>query len=299
MLIAGGGVAGLETLLALRALAADRVDITILAPELKFVNRSMAVDQPFKRQRARGIRLQDTAAELDARWHHGALDRVEHEQHRVVTKDGDELLLRHARARHRRPRQTGEWTSEGVLTYHGGRDGPSYRLLLHQLHEGRVTRLAFVKPAGASWPLPLYDLALMTAAECAAHDLSDVELSLITPEDEPLGDLRQPGQRRDPPPVGRLRVSRCTRAATASRVVPDGWTSRPASGACPSIASSPSRASSAHDFAASPPDATGSSTPMLTAGSSASTASSPPVTPRPSRSSRAGWPPSRPMPSPR
>ena len=32
VLIAGGGVAGLETLLALRALAADRVDITILAP---------------------------------------------------------------------------------------------------------------------------------------------------------------------------------------------------------------------------------------------------------------------------
>jgi NADPH-dependent 2,4-dienoyl-CoA reductase/sulfur reductase-like enzyme len=32
VLIAGGGVAGLETLLALRALAGDRVDITILAP---------------------------------------------------------------------------------------------------------------------------------------------------------------------------------------------------------------------------------------------------------------------------
>jgi hypothetical protein len=36
VLIAGGGVAGLETLLALRALAADRVETTILAPELKF-----------------------------------------------------------------------------------------------------------------------------------------------------------------------------------------------------------------------------------------------------------------------
>ena len=147
VLIAGGGVAGLETLLALRALAADRVDVTILAPELKFINRSMAVDQPFKRQRARGIRLQDTAAELDARWHRGALDRVEHEQHRVVTKDGDELpydmLVLAIGARPDR-----EWTSEGVLTYHDGRDGPSYRLLLHQLHEGRVTRLAFVKPAG-------------------------------------------------------------------------------------------------------------------------------------------------------
>jgi sulfide:quinone oxidoreductase len=86
VLIAGGGVAGLETLLALRAMAGDRVDITILAPELKFVNRSMAVDQPFKPRRVRGIRLSDTAAELDARWRRGALDRVEHAQHRAVTK---------------------------------------------------------------------------------------------------------------------------------------------------------------------------------------------------------------------
>jgi hypothetical protein len=35
VLIAGGGVAGLETLLALRALAPDLLDITILTPELK------------------------------------------------------------------------------------------------------------------------------------------------------------------------------------------------------------------------------------------------------------------------
>jgi sulfide:quinone oxidoreductase len=59
-------------------------------------------------------------------------------------------------------------------------------LLLHQLREGRIDKLAFVKPAGTSWPLPIYDLALMTAAECAAHNRSGVELSLITPEEEPL-----------------------------------------------------------------------------------------------------------------
>jgi len=53
VLIAGGGVAGLETLLALRALAPDRVQITILAPELKFINRSMSAAQPFNPQRAR------------------------------------------------------------------------------------------------------------------------------------------------------------------------------------------------------------------------------------------------------
>ena len=79
-----------------------------------------------------------------------------------------------------------------MLTYHDGRDGPSYRLLLHQLREGRVNRLAFVKPAGPSWPLPLYDLALLTAADCAAHGRSEVELSLVTPEEEPLGIFGSP-----------------------------------------------------------------------------------------------------------
>jgi sulfide:quinone oxidoreductase len=85
-----------------------------------------------------------------------------------------------------------EWQSEEVLTYHDGRDGPSYRLLLRRLREGRVRKLAFVRPPGASWPLPLYDLALMTAGECAAHDLAAVELSLITPEEEPLGIFGSP-----------------------------------------------------------------------------------------------------------
>ena len=186
VLIAGGGVAGLETLLALRALAHDRVDSTILAPELKFVNRSMSAQQPFTVQRGRGLRLEDTAAELGARWHPGALDHVVHSQHRVVTRDRESLsydMLVLALG----ARQYREWNGEGVLTYSGGRDGPNYRMLLHELREGRVGRVAFVKPPGASWPLPLYDLALMTAADRAAHDHPEVELTLVTPEEEPLG----------------------------------------------------------------------------------------------------------------
>ena len=36
VVIAGGGVAGLEALLALRDMAGDRVDLTLLAPEAEF-----------------------------------------------------------------------------------------------------------------------------------------------------------------------------------------------------------------------------------------------------------------------
>ena len=236
VLIAGGGVAGLEALLALRALAGDRVDVTLLAPELKFVNLSMAVEQPFKVQRVRGLRLENTAAELGAGWHRGALDRVEHLQHRVITKAGDALAYdRLVLAPGAHPAR--EWHSEGVLTYHGGRDGPRYRSLLHQLREGRVDRLAFVRPAGASWPLPLYDLALMTAADCAAHKRSEVELSLVTPEEEPLGIFGNPasaairrlldesevtlhtGSYGVPNPPGRLDVSPGGRSLAVDRIV--------------------------------------------------------------------------------
>ena len=43
VLIAGGGVAALETVLALRALAGDRVKLELLAPDEEFVERPLAV----------------------------------------------------------------------------------------------------------------------------------------------------------------------------------------------------------------------------------------------------------------
>lgn len=187
VLIAGAGVAGLETLLALRALADDRVDVTLLAPELTFVNRSMSASRPFDAPRVRGLRLQDVARDLGARWMPATLDRVEHAQHRVVTSDGDRLgydrLVLAVGARPAHP-----WHAPGVLTVGDGRDGRlnGYPVLLHQLRRAQVKRVAFVRPAGATWPSLLYDLALLTAADCAARDLSDVQLSLVTPEPQPL-----------------------------------------------------------------------------------------------------------------
>jgi sulfide:quinone oxidoreductase len=193
VLIAGAGVAGLEALLALRAVAGDRVDITIVAPELKFLNPSMSVDQPFKPKRARGIRLESLAAEFDARWIRAKLDRIDHGRHEAVARDGrrlpyDKLVV--ALGAH-----PAQWLSRSlidrgrshVLTYSGARDNPDFAQLLDRVRDGRVNKLVFVKPAGATWPLPLYDLALMTVADCAVHGRSQVELSLVTPEQEPLG----------------------------------------------------------------------------------------------------------------
>jgi sulfide:quinone oxidoreductase len=188
VVIAGGGVAGLETLLALRSLAGDRVEITLVEPELTFVNRSMAVKEPFKGSGARGVRTEDIAAEFGARWVRRMLDRVAHEERVAVTKDGlrlpYDMLVLAVGARRPEP----AWPPTGQLTFYDNRDTPAYARLLRRVRDGRINKLAFVRPPGPSWPMPMYDLALLTAADCASHGRSaEIELTLITPEQEPLG----------------------------------------------------------------------------------------------------------------
>ena len=118
MLIVGAGVAGLEALLALRALVGAHVEITIVSPETKFVNASMAVNEPSKPRRRHGLPLKDVASDLSARWHRGSVQRVDTERRKVVTNDGAELaydkliLAVGARFAHR-PQ------ARGVLTYQG------------------------------------------------------------------------------------------------------------------------------------------------------------------------------------
>lgn len=53
VLIAGGGAAGLESALALRDLAGDRVSLRLLAPNREFVYRPMVLQEPFGWARAR------------------------------------------------------------------------------------------------------------------------------------------------------------------------------------------------------------------------------------------------------
>jgi sulfide:quinone oxidoreductase len=47
VVIAGGGIAGLEALMALRDLAADRVALTLVAPDPEFTYKPFTVEEPF------------------------------------------------------------------------------------------------------------------------------------------------------------------------------------------------------------------------------------------------------------
>src|SRR5215210_5632180 len=91
VVIAGGGVAGLETLLALRALAGDRVELTLVAPDDEFVYRPLAVEERFPVQRVRRAPVRDAARHAGAAHAATTIEAVDADRHAVSTSDGDEL----------------------------------------------------------------------------------------------------------------------------------------------------------------------------------------------------------------
>jgi sulfide:quinone oxidoreductase len=57
--------------------------------------------------------------------------------------------------------------------------------LIQDVEQGYVRRLAFISPTPMPWPLPIYELALMTARR--AYDMGvEVSITVATPEDAPL-----------------------------------------------------------------------------------------------------------------
>ena len=58
--------------------------------------------------------------------------------------------------------------------------------ILADLEQGWSRSVAFVVPRGCTWPLPLYELALMTAEDVWSMNIDDAEVHLVTPEHEPL-----------------------------------------------------------------------------------------------------------------
>ncbi len=182
VLIAGGGVAGLEAMLALQDLAADRVEMTVLAARDEFVYRPMTVTEPLSLAGAHHYQLapivKDGGAELLA----DTLSWVDNEEQIAHTSGGlalayDALVL--ALGARISPRY------EHALTIDDRSMDQTLHGLIQDVELGYVESLAFVAPGRMAWPLPLYELALMTAGR--AYDM-DIELpiTLITPEDKPL-----------------------------------------------------------------------------------------------------------------
>jgi sulfide:quinone oxidoreductase len=182
VVIAGGGVAGLEAALALRDLAGKAVDLTLLTPNPEFVYRPMAVREPFAYDAARRYPLAKLAADLQAELVEDTFAWVDRDQRVAHTDENEQLrydalvLALGARAHHR---------YQHALTIDDRRLDEDLHGLIQDIEGQYVHSLAFVVPPRMAWPLPIYELALMTAGR--AYDMNiEISVTVITPEDAPL-----------------------------------------------------------------------------------------------------------------
>lgn len=182
VLICGGGIAGIEGLLRLRKLVGDGVDVTLISPQDEFVYRPTTVREPFTAQRARRYAIRRIAADANARWVCDSLAWVDRERRVVHTSAGESVpydaLLLALGGRERAPMPHTE-----VFT--GRDDGQAYHRILEGIQDASIASLAYVQPAGPVWPLPLFELALLTAHQARAHDRRP-ELTAVIPTSRPM-----------------------------------------------------------------------------------------------------------------
>jgi sulfide:quinone oxidoreductase len=183
VVIAGGGVAAIEAMLALRDVAGDRVAVTLVAPQEDFVYRPLSVGEPFALGHALTLPLATVARDVGAELRHDSLAAVHADAHTVRLEGGDtvayDALVVAIGARRTAALQH-------VRTFRGQEDSESVHGLIQDLEGGYSRRLVFVVPAGVAWSLPIYELALMTAQRAHEMSISDVELTIVTPEERPL-----------------------------------------------------------------------------------------------------------------
>ncbi len=182
VVIAGGGVAALEALLALAELAPGRISVELIAPEDEFLYRPLTVAEPFGLGEARRLGLAEICEAWGAEHRRAAVSEIVPAERVVRTSDGEEIEYGALLV------AIGAYPVEalaGALTYRGQDDNPEMARLVAEIEAGNARRVAFAVPASVRWALPLYELALLTAATLRGAR-SKPELTVVTHESHPL-----------------------------------------------------------------------------------------------------------------
>jgi sulfide:quinone oxidoreductase len=184
VVIAGGGPAALEAAMVLRRLGGDRVSTTLLTPETHLTYRPLSVLEPFADATPVRYELARIASDQTLSVRAGRLSGVDCAEHTAILDGGGERLRYDMLLLATGALMTAPF-GNALVFGRGRRDIGALRGLARDMASGYVRRVAFVVPAGCTWPLPLYELALMFARRGFDAPIP-LEIDLITPEREPL-----------------------------------------------------------------------------------------------------------------
>lgn len=182
VLIVGGGVAAIEAAIALRETAGGVVQVSMLAPNATFTYRPELVGEPFSRPLARHYPLARVAADLKLDLHAGSLKWVDTEARTVHTEGREQIayeVLLLALGAEAFPGM------QHALTLVPERLDEQMRGVIQDLEGGYLKQIVFVIPERSSWPLPMYELAMMAARRADEMNVTP-SITLVTPEDTPL-----------------------------------------------------------------------------------------------------------------
>jgi sulfide:quinone oxidoreductase len=183
VVVAGGGVAAIEAVLALRDLAEEKLELEMIAPGREFVYRPLAVAAPFGLGEWPRFDLGAITGELGVSFREDAVTEVDPEARTLRTAAGSEVAFDVLLV------ATGVEAEEavpGAVTYRGPEDTAAIERLLAEIEDGAVREVVFAVPGGVAWPLPLYELALMTMQHIARLGIEGAKLTIVTPEEAPL-----------------------------------------------------------------------------------------------------------------
>jgi sulfide:quinone oxidoreductase len=181
VVIAGGGIAALEGLLAIKELTDGQAEVTLVAPGDEFTYRPLLVREPFSPEPADRRSLPAIAESLGASFVQSAVDSVDADARRIGLAEGGELPFAQAliavgaRMLPALPSAHTLWSESAPETIE--------QILAGVPDNGRLN---LIVPPGVTWPLPLYEFALMTARRLRELGERGIELMVITPEQAPL-----------------------------------------------------------------------------------------------------------------
>jgi sulfide:quinone oxidoreductase len=182
VLIAGGGIAALESALALRKLAGDRVELELLSSAEHFIYRPHQILEPFRLALAERLPWTDIAGELRLNRVPHDLSVIDPDQSAVRSTAGlwhpyDALIIALGAIAHQ--------AVPGSMTIGAPGASSALRRLLSRVRLGLTHDLVFVAPPECSWTIALYELALLSAAAATEAGVRP-EFTLVTAEPEPL-----------------------------------------------------------------------------------------------------------------
>ena len=184
VVIAGGGVAGIEAALALRVLAGERCEIEMYSPEADLAYRPGAVGQPFEVGEIARHDLGELCGRIDVVFHLDSIGAVDVEAKTAKTESGYDIDFDYLIA------ATGAEPSNpvpGAAPFFGGGVDSEAHATIDRLLAGEIESLALTAPTAASWDLPAYELALLAESRLPEALRGEVRILIVTAEDLPLG----------------------------------------------------------------------------------------------------------------